>query len=173
MSFSFGLFRFLSYGNIFVVGLLMILMLMVMLFAPAMTPIVIVLMIFAVVLYHNILCLRLQRSIQDAAFPLGDNFPTILIITSVLSFIYSMMVFSTAIDIARLSSAEFRKMIVTGSPDPDQITLEMTNAAHKTILILFSIHGLTIATNCVLSSVFLNKWKKTQQGKEKDSFLDT
>jgi hypothetical protein len=171
MSFSFGLFRFLTYGNIFVVGLFMLLMLMAMLVAPSMTSVVISLMISGVVLYHNILCLQLQRSIMEPSVPLKKNFPAILIVTSVLSFIYSMFVFSTTFEMARLSSAEFSKMTMGGQMKDEQITAEMLNSIRKTVLILFGIHGVAIATNCILSSVFLNKWKKEQQ-QETDSFLD-
>lgn len=171
MSFSFGLFRFLTYGNIFVVGLFMLLMVMAMLVAPSMTSVVISLMISGVVLYHNILCLQLQRTILDPSVPLRKNFPTILIVTSVLSFIYSMFVFSTVIEMAGLSSAEFGKMTMGSQMKDPQVTPELLNAVRKTVLILFGIHGLAIAANCVLSSVFLNRWKKEQQ-QETDSFLD-
>ncbi|GEP94577.1 hypothetical protein [Chitinophaga cymbidii] len=171
MSFSFGLFRFLTYGNIFVVGLFMLLMLMAMLVAPSMTSVVISLMISGVVLYHNILCLQLQRSTMEPSVPLKRNFPPLLIIVSVLSFIYSMFVFSTVIEMARLSSGEFAKMTMGGQMKQEEVTAEMLDTIRKTVLVLFGIHGLAIAANCVLSSVFLNKWKKERQ-EENDSFLD-
>ncbi|QEH39474.1 hypothetical protein [Chitinophaga sp. XS-30] len=171
MSFSFGLFRFLTYGNIFVVGLFMLLMLMAMLMAPSMTSVVISLTISGVVLYHNILCLRLQRSLRDATLPLGNNFPTILIVMSVLSFIYSSFVFSMVVDMARVPMADFRKMVVTGNVPQEQVTPEMLDAIRRIVLTLFGIHGLAVAANCVLSSFFLNKWKNAQE-EEKDSFLD-
>lgn len=144
---------------------------MTLLVAPAMSPVLISLLILGTVLYHNILCLRLQRSLARPTVPLPRNFPTMLVVLSVLSFIYSMLVFRNIIFMMGISDAEFMKMVNQSTIGGQQAPIELIRAIRKFVLTLALIHGLAIATNCVLSSVFMNRWKKLYaESNNTDSF---
>ncbi|AWO01014.1 hypothetical protein DLD77_04530 [Chitinophaga alhagiae] len=160
MAFSFGLFRFLTYGNLVVVGFFMLFVAMAMIVAPSMSSVLISLLVLGAVLYHNILCLRLQRSLIRPTIPLPRNFPTLLMVISVLSFIYAMLVFRNVMFLMGISDNEFMKMVNQNSLGGQQPPLELVNAIRRFVTVLAFIHGLAIAANCVLSSVFLNRWKK-------------
>lgn len=167
MSFSFGLFRFLTYGNLFVVGFLVLIVLMAILIMPGAGAALISLMMMVVVFCHNILCLQLQKATTNPDVVLTRNFMSFIVLLSVLSFIYSMFVFSGLFSMLFVSEADFMKMVDASSmKGGEKPTVEMISAIRKVTIVLVGIHGLAIAVNCVLSSVFLNKWKKQQTEKE-------
>ena len=160
MAFSFGFFRFLTYGNLVVVGFFLLFVLMAMLVSPSMSSVISSLLILGVVFYHNILCLRLQRSLIRPTIPLPRSFNTLIVVMSVLSFIYSMLVFRGIFGMMAVSDTEFMKMVNQQSLGGQQAPIELISAIRKFTVTLAFIHGLAIAANCVLSSVFMNRWKK-------------
>lgn len=171
MGFSFGLFRFLTYGNLVVVGFFMLFTAMAMIVVPSLSAVLISLLVLGAVLYHNILCLRLQRSLLRPTIPLPSGFSTTLVILSVLSFIYSMLVFRNTFFMLSMSDAKFIKMMNESSLSSQQAPTEVILAVRTLVITLAFIHGLAIAVNCVLSSVFMNRWKKLYADNEHlDSF---
>lgn len=171
MSFSFGLFRFLTYGNLFVVGFLMLFVLMAVLIMPGMSAGLISLLIMVVVFLHNIFCLKLQRAVTNPDVVLSSTFKTYIVLMSILSFIYSMLVFSNLIFMMMAPEGEFTKMMSANSMGGEKPTPEMLHMIKNIALTIVAIHGVAIAVNCILSSVFLNKWKK-QQAEKEESTLD-
>lgn len=160
MGFSFGLFRFLTYGNIVVLAFFMFFTALAMMLVPSMSAILILLLIFGTVLWHNILCLRLQRSLLRPTIALPQNFPTLLVVVSVLSFIYAALVFQNIISMMRVPDAQYIKMANEAAYTGQQMPPELILAGRKFATTLGIIHGLAIAANCVLSSIFMNRWKK-------------
>jgi hypothetical protein len=133
---------------------------MAMILVPSLSAILMLLLIFGTVLWHNILCLRLQKSLLRPTIPLPANFPTLLVVLSVLSFIYSALVFQNIISMMRVPDAQYIKMANEAAYGNSQVPSEMILAGRKFASTLGLIHGLAIAVNCVLSSVFMNRWKK-------------
>ena len=176
MGFFLGLFRFLSYGNLIVVGFFMLLSVMAGLLGPSLSAVLILLLILGTVFYHNILCLRLQKSTLQPDVPLPYNFPSLMMVLSVLSFIYSALVFHNIFSIMRIPDSQYIKMAGQAFAGSNEITSDMILAGRKFSTTLGFIHGLAIAGNCILSSVFLNRWKNELARKENeedtDSFLE-
>jgi len=169
MSFSFGFFRFLTYGNLFVVGFFVLMALMALLIVPNMSAMVATMFTIGVVFCHNILCLHLQKAVKDPAVVISSNFYTFIIILSVLSFLYSIYIFFSVGAMMSVSEADFIKMVDTNSmqgaekPPPGMIA-----AIRKVVFTLIGIHGLAIAANAILSLVFLKKWKKDHIAREEE-----
>lgn len=174
MAFLFGLFRFLTYGNLIVVGFFMLMVAMAMILVPSLSAILIFLLVLATVLYHNVLCLRLQKAlIQQGNFPLAPNFPSMLVVVSVLSFIYSALVFHNIFSVMRIPDSQYIKMTNQAIMGNQQITAEMVLAGRRLSTTLGFIHGLAIAGNCILSSIFLSRWKKLYEEKESEKDVDS
>jgi hypothetical protein len=169
MSFSFGFFRFLTYGNLFVVGFFLLIALMAMLIVPNMSALVMTMLTIGVVFIHNIMCLHLQKAVKDPEVTISSNFYTFIIILSVLCFLYSIYIFFSAASVMLVSEADFIKMVETnnfqGGEKPPR---EMIAAIRKITFALIAIHGLAIAGNAVLSLLFLKKWKKEQAEREEE-----
>lgn len=173
MSFSFGLFRFLTFGNLFVVGFLVLIVLMAILIMPGAPGTLISLLLMVIALCHNILSLQLQRAVTNQDVILSRNFTILITVISVLTFIYSMIVFSGVFSMLAISEESFMKMMESNNSfkGGEKPTAEMISTIRKLVIGLVGIHGLAIAVNCVLSSVFLNKWKK-QQAEKEETTLD-
>jgi hypothetical protein len=167
MSFSFGFFRFLTYGNLFVVGFFLLLVFMTLLIVPNMSAVLITMLTIGVVFCHNILCLHLQKAVKDPEVTISSNFYTFIIILSVLCFLYSVYVLFSAVAVGAVSEADFNKMMEANSfqggekPPPG-----MLSAIKKVTAVVVGIHGLAIAGNAVLSLIFLKKWKKEHEERE-------
>lgn len=167
MSFSFGFFRFLTYGNLFVVGFFVLMALMALLIVPNMSALVISLFTIGIVFCHNILCLHLQKAVKDPEVTISSNFYTFIIILSVLCFLYSIYIFFSVAAMMAVSEADFIKMVDANNfqggekPPPGMIA-----SIRKVVFGLIGIHGLAIAGNTVLSLIFLKKWKKEHAERE-------
>lgn len=167
MSFSFGLFRFLTYGNLFVVGFFVLMILMAMMVAPSMAAMMVSLFTIGIVFCHNILCLHLQKAVKDPEVTISSNFYTFIIILSVLSLIYSIYILFVAGSILAISEADFIKMVNANNfQGGEKPPANMIAAIRKITFGLVGIHGLAIAGNAVLSLLFLRKWKKEQAQRE-------
>lgn len=168
MSFSFGLFRFLTYGNLFVVGFLVLIVLMAVLIMPGAANALITLLLMVIALFHNILCLQLQKAVTNQDVTLSRNFTIFITVMSVLTFIYSMIIFSGVFSMIAISEESFMKMMDSNNSfkGGEKPTPEMMSAIRRLVIGIVAIHGVAIAVNCILSSVFLNKWKKQQAEKE-------
>lgn len=133
------------------------------------------LMMYATAIFHNYYCLRLQRTLNHPGAPLPEGFPRQMIILSVLAFLYAMYFMSVLIQMNRLTPAELQQMWPIGEvPKESGYTKEtLISTMMRMINILFGIHAAAIAINCVLSSFFLNKWKKDREEAEKnEKFFD-
>lgn len=164
MPFSFRFFRFLTYGNLFVVGLMMILIVMAMLMVPSMSQALISLLIMATVLHHNLLCLQLQKGLEFPEEAPQRNFPVLMTVMTVMAFIYSGIILVNMILLASISDAEFQKMALASGGQ--QAPADVLNAVRSTVVLLFSIHGLAILINCMLSVHYLKKWKSSMEQEE-------
>lgn len=142
-----------------------------MLLVPSLSAVLMLLLIFGTVFYHNILCLRLQKAILQPATPLPVNFPTMMVVLSVLSFIYSAIVFHNIFSMMRIPDNQYIKMagqaVIANQPPPPDLIL----AGRKFSTAIGLIHGIAIAGNCILSSVFLNRWKNEQAKIEEEKEL--
>ncbi len=169
MSFSFGFFRFLTYGNLFVVGFFVLMALMALLVVGNMSAMMASLFTIGIVFLHNILCLHLQKAVKDPQVEISSNFYTFIIILSVLSMLYSIYIFFNMAAMMTVSEADFIKMVDANSmqgaekPPPGMIA-----AIRKVVFGLIGIHGLAIAGNAVLSLIFLRKWKKEHAEREEE-----
>lgn len=173
MGFLFGLFRFLTWGNIAIQAFLLFFALLAAFFQPVMGAFY--LMVFGVVFYHNFLCLQLQRSLKDPAVPLRPTFSPSIILFSILSFIIAMLTFRLLFVIVTPEGrGAFIKGMMEGARGNKEITPELVNSVFNFLISLVTVYGLAIATNCILSSVFLNRWKKSQEQEQEDAdtFLD-
>ncbi len=173
MNFLFGLFRFLTWGNIIVLGLFSVIMLMAAIVLPF-APILVMLIMFGTVIMHNVLCLRLQKSLLRPAQPLQPGFPTQIILMSVLAFIYGVYILFTAIKMQMVPEEEWiRNFSEQKIPGATGASNEQLIGAMKIWMVLLGIHGAAIAVNCVLSSFYLNHWKKEHATAENnDQFFD-
>ena len=169
MTFSFGFFRFLTYGNLFVVGFFVLMALMALLVVGNMSAMVATMFTIGIVFIHNFLCLHLQKAVKDPEVTISSNFYTFIIILSVLSILYSIYIFFSVGAMMAVSEADFIKMVETNSmqgaekPPPGMIAV-----IRKMLFGLIGIHGLAIAGNAVLSLIFLRKWKKEQAAREEE-----
>ena len=169
MSFSFGFFRFLTYGNLFVVGFFVLMALMALLIVPNMSAMIATMFTIGIVFFHNILCLHLQKAVKDPEVVISSNFYTFIIILSVLSILYSIYIFFSVSAMMAVSEADFIKMVDANSmqggekPPPGMIA-----SIRKVVFGLIAIHGLAIAGNAVLSFIFLKKWKKAHEEREEE-----
>src|SRR5690242_6870535 len=111
MSFSFGFFRFLTYGNLFVVGFFVLMALMALLIVPNMSAMVATMFTIGIVFCHNLLCLHLQKAVKDPGIVISSNFYTFIIILSVLSLLYSIYIFFSVGAMMAISEADFIKMV--------------------------------------------------------------
>ncbi|WP_346316422.1 hypothetical protein [Chitinophaga sp. YIM B06452] len=174
MSFLFGLFRFLTWGNIIVAGFFLLFVVMALLVAPSPLEVITSMFFLGSVLYHNILCTQLQRTLSNPEVPLPPSLPRVILITGIIAFIYAILVAIQMIGLGRLSDEEMiRLMKVNNAQNTQGITVEeLASAVRKAVLVLGSIHALAIAVNCELSRIFFNRWRKDQEPAEEDSFFD-
>lgn len=173
MGFSFGLFRFLTWGNIAVQAFLLFFSLYATIVQPVMGAFY--LMVFGTVFYHNYLCLQLQKAFKDPAVPLRPTFSASITIFSVLSFIIAMLTFWVLSMIVTDGREAFYKGMADSTRGNKDITPEVIHNVFNFLVTIVGIYGVAIATNCILSSVFLNRWKKAHEQQEQedaDSFLD-
>ncbi len=174
MNLLFGLFRFLTWGNLISVSLLAVFVLISALFSPSIPALMMILM-YATTFMHNYYCLRLQRTLRQPGAPLAEGFPKQIIILSVLAFIYAMYFVSMLIQLNRLEPSELDKLFPLGEipKDTGYTRQDVLGAMMRIINFLFGIHAAAIAANCVLSSFFLNKWKKDrEQAENNEHFFD-
>ncbi len=173
MNFLFGLFRFLTWGNIIVLGLFSVIMLMAAIVLPF-APVLVMLIMFGTVIMHNVLCLRLQKNLLRPAQPMQPGFSTQMIMISVLAFIYGVWVLGTALKMQTVPDEEWiRGFSEQKIPGATGASTQQLIAVMKVWMILLGIHGAAIAANCVLSSFYLNHWKKEHAAAENnDKFLD-
>ncbi len=176
MAFLFGFFRFLTWGNIVVVGFFMLFILMSLLIVPSAIAALMSLLFLAVVLYHNILCTQLQRSIANPNIPLPASLPRTILIAGVGAFIYAVYVAVNIIITSRYSDEAIMKMMDTSNmKDTKGYTVEqIVRLVRKMVVVFGGIHAAAIAVNCELSRIFFNRWRKEQQEKneEENSFFD-
>lgn len=174
MNLLFGLFRFLTWGNLISVSLLAVFVLISALFSPSI-PALMMLLMYATTFMHNFYCLKLQRTLRQPGAPLAETFPRQIIILSVLAFIYAMYFVTMLIQLNRLSTADLQQLFPLGDiPKETGYTREgVLSAMMRIINFLFGIHAVAIIINCVLSSFFLNKWKKDrEQADNNEHFFD-
>lgn len=174
MSFLFGLFRFLTWGNIIVAGFFLLFVLMSLVMVPSLLGILMPVFFLATVLYHNILCTQLQRTIVNPEVPLPATLPRTILITGIVAFIYALLVAVNMIFFAKTPDEELMKMINMDSvKNTEGLTKEeIVRAVRKMALVFGSIHAIAIAVNCELSRIFFNRWRKDQEPAEEDSFFD-
>lgn len=174
MNLLFGLFRFLTWGNIIVLAIFSVIMLMAAVVLPF-APILVMLMMFGTVIMHNVMCLRLQKGLRQPVVPMLPTFSIQLILMSVLAFIYGMYVIILAIQMQMVPDAEYIKNFEAQKiPGSTGATHQQLIAVMKVWMVLLGIHGAAIVVNCVLSSFYLNQWKKDHAvaTEKNDEFLD-
>ncbi|RPD39098.1 hypothetical protein [Chitinophaga barathri] len=173
MSFLFGFFRFLTWGNIVVVGFFLLFVVMSLLLAPSPLEVLMTLLLLGSVMYHNILCTQLQRTLDRPEVPLPKSLPRTILFTGIVAFVYALLVTVNLILMGRVTDAEFMKMVNQNRMQGGEgVTAEMISVVRRLVFILAGIHAFAIAANCELSRIFFNKWRKEQQNKEDDTFLD-
>lgn len=167
MGFLFGLFRFLTWGNLIVQGFFMMCMLILMINLPV--EALSFMMILGFILFHNILCLQLQRVLKAPALPLSKSFPPRMMVVSVITFLISIMILGRlAIPFALIPMSDYIEMVKkTPTYDPSLTEEMLVFLRNFTSFLMFS-YAIAIGANCVISSVFLNRWKKTQQTEEEE-----
>ncbi len=176
MNFLFGLFRFLTWGNIISLGLLSLFIVLLGLLSAAAgnggiaLPILMMLMMLAPAIFHNIMCIRLQRRLQIVTKPMPLGFPTQMILISLLTFIYGILVINSVVQSQYTPpTPEQLDLLSKFRPDANKAELVTWSNQGKTLgSVLGGIHGAAIVINCVLSSFFLNKWKKDREDAEND-----
>lgn len=173
MNLLFGLFRFLTWGNIIVLGLFSVIMLMAAVVLPF-GPILVMLMMFGTVIMHNVMCLRLQKAVFQPALPMLPTFSVQMILMSVLAFIYGMYIIILVIQMNMVPEAEYIRNFETQKiPGSTGATHQQLLMALRIWMVLLGIHGAAIVINCVLSSFYLNLWKKEHAAAENnDQFFE-
>lgn len=176
MGFLFGLFRFLTWGNIVVAGFFILFMLMSLLLSPSPLSMLLSLVLLGAVLYHNILCTQLQRTIASPGTPFPESLPRTILVSGIIAFMYAILVAVNLIFISRISDSELMKMMNTSAlKETDGVSAEaILRLGRRMAIILGGIHAAAIAVNCELSRIFFNRWRKDQEEKEEDtnSFFD-
>lgn len=174
MSFLFGLFRFLTWGNIIVAGFFLLFVLMSLVMVPSLLGILMPVFFLGTVLYHNILCTQLQRTIMSPEVPLPATLPRTILVTGIVAFIYAVLVAINMIFFAKTPDEELMKMMNMDSiKNTEGLTKEeLVRIFRKMALVLGSIHAIAIAVNCELSRIFFNRWRKDQQPEEETTRFD-
>ncbi len=89
---------------------------------------------------------------------------------ALLAFIYAIYIIGQMSMALMVPETEYIKYLETQKmPQANAPTHQQLIAIMKTFIVLVLIHGLTIAANCVISSYFLNVWKKEHAAATEDN----
>ncbi|MGX5820244.1 hypothetical protein ACWKWU_18755 [Chitinophaga lutea] len=172
MGFSFGLFRFLTFGNLFILGIFLVIMLMSLAFTPALSMALVYLVLMGGSFYHNILSSQLQRALLEPGYTPKPSFAQRMNVTQLVGFIYAALVLVNALFSRFVPEEDLTKAIEMSGPQAAELTPELLRNVMTTVSVLLGLHALAVAVNCSLSRKYMREWRNRQQKKENDLFQD-
>lgn len=174
MGFLFGLFRFLTWGNIVVLAIFVLSACISLIVGPSALQVFIILVVFALVLHQNLLSTKLQNAIMDPEVQLSRAFPPIYIVICIFVLVYSFLGGISIAAALSLPSSEFLKGMKegpAGNLSKEEQAQVMTII--RPLLVLISIHFCAVFANGVLAFLFFNRWKKDLATRaNNDSIID-
>jgi hypothetical protein len=156
MGILFGLFRVFTFLNLFIIGLLMLLVLISALTNPN-TTVLLSLVLLALPFFHNYYTMRIQEGLKYGN-PINPSFPFRLNALSIGAFMYAGMILITAYTLSKVNVGDYRELLA-GSRSNGEFPDKVIEMGKSLSIIMVVTHGALIAINCILSSYFLKKWQ--------------
>jgi hypothetical protein len=156
MGILFGLFRVFTFLNLFIIGLLMLLVFVSVLANPTTTSLLF-LILLALPFFHNYYTMRIQEGLKYDK-PIQPKFPFRMNALSVGAFIYAGIFLISAYSLTQFDFRYYKQLLIGSASQaefPDDVIAKVIGIS----ILIMSSHGLLIAANCILSSYFLKKWQ--------------
>jgi magnesium-transporting ATPase (P-type) len=169
MSSKFGLFRFLSIINLVVAGFIVLMLLLSLMFMPAMSLVLISMLVTGAVVIHSLLSLGLQQSIKKPARPLKENTPGGLRIMGFIAIFYAVLLITNGIyglihldEVMKVDASLRQTMpqLPNGQAAP---AAQATRGLTAGILVVMVVHAVAVLVNCALSFSFLRQWQEAHR----------
>jgi len=163
MSSKFGLFRFLSIISLLVAGFFVLIMLLALLVTPALSAVLIFVLLTGSVVIHSVLSLSLQQSLKDPAKPLKSNTPGGIRIMGFMAIFYAVMLITNGIyGLIHLDDMlqEAMKQLPKSQPAP---SLQAMRSLMTGLVIVLVLHAAGVLINCALSFGYLRQWQEKKQ----------
>lgn len=160
MSSKFGLFRFLSIISLLVAGFFVLIMLLALLVTPALSAVLIFVLLTGSVVIHSVLSLSLQQSLKDPAKPLKSNTPGGIRIMGFMAIFYAVMLITNGIyGLIHLDEMlqEAMKQLPKNQPAP---SLQAMRSLMTGLVIVLVLHAAGVLVNCALSFGYLRQWQE-------------
>ncbi|SEK52828.1 hypothetical protein SAMN04488505_101370 [Chitinophaga rupis] len=160
MSSKFGLFRFLSIISLLVAGFFVLIMLLALLVTPALSAVLIFVLLTGSVVIHSVLSLSLQQSLKDPAKPLKSNTPGGIRIMGFMAIFYAVMLITNGIyGLIHLDEMlqEAMKQLPKNQPAP---SLRAMRSLMTGLVIVLVLHAAGVLVNCALSFGYLRQWQE-------------
>lgn len=165
MSSKFGLFRFLSIINLLIAGFFILMLLLALLFMPAMSPVLIFMLLTGAVVIHSLLSIGLQQSLKDPARKLKASTPGGLRIMGFMAIFYAVLLITNGIfglnHIDEMLQQAMQQM-PKSQPAP---SLQSMRGLMTGLIIVLILHAAAVLVNCALSFSFLRQWQGTHPEK--------
>lgn len=151
-------------------GFIVLMLLLSLMFMPAMSLVLISMLVTGAVVIHSLLSLGLQQSIRNPARPLKENTPGGLRIMGFIAIFYAVLLITNGIyglihldEVMKVDASLRQTMpqLPNGQTAPAQATRGLTAG----ILVVMVVHAAAVLVNCALSFSFLRQW---QEARHKD-----
>ena len=163
MSSKFGLFRFLSIISLLIAGFFTLIMLLALLVTPALSAVLIFVLLTGSVVIHSVLSLSLQQSLKDPAKPLKSNTPGGIRIMGFMAIFYAVMLITNGIyGLIHLDEMlqEAMKQLPKNQPVP---SVQAMRSLMTGLVIVLVLHAAGVLVNCALSFGYLRQWQEKKQ----------
>lgn len=163
MSSKFGLFRFLSIINLLIAGFLVLMLLLGLLFMPAMSPVLIFMLLTGAVVIHSFLSIGLQQSLKDPARKLKSSTPGGLRIMGFMAIFYAVLLITNGIFVLRNIEEMLPQLVQQMPKSQPAPSLQSLRGMMTGFIIVLILHAAAVLVNCALSFTYLRRWQETHQ----------
>jgi hypothetical protein len=165
MSSKFGLFRFLSIINLLIAGFFVFMLLLALLFMPAMSPVLIFMLLTGSVVIHSLLSIGLQQSIKDPSRQLKSSTPGGIRIMGFMAIFYAVLLITNGIfGLNHIDEMlqQAMQQLPKGQPAPSMGSMRglMTG-----LIIVLIVHAAGVLVSCALSFTYLRQWQEARRDK--------
>lgn len=160
MSSKFGIFRVLSIVNLLVAGFFVLMLLLVLLFMPVLSPVLIFMLLTGSVVIHSILSIALQQSLRNPERPLKSNTPGGIRIMGFMATFYAVLLITNGIFGLNNMDEMLQQAMQQLPQNQPAPSMAFMRSLMTGMIIFLIVHAAAVLVNCALSFAFLRQWQE-------------